>query len=127
MENLAKAKKQAEKLRREINRHDHLYYVLDNPEISDGEYDRLFRELLALEEKFPELAAADSPSMRVGGAVLAGFETVDHRIPMLSLENAFSDQELFDFEKRLIRYLNLEVEISYMAEPKLDGLAVELV
>ncbi|MFO7605356.1 MAG: NAD-dependent DNA ligase LigA [Desulfurivibrionaceae bacterium] len=127
MENLAKAKKQAEKLRREINHHNHQYYVLDNPEISDGEYDRLFRELLALEEKFPELAAADSPSMRVGGAVLAGFETVDHRIPMLSLENAFSDQELFDFEKRLIRYLNLEVEISYMAEPKLDGLAVELV
>ncbi len=127
MENLAEAKKQAAELRREINRHDHQYYVLDNPEISDGEYDRLFRELLALEEKFPELAAADSPSMRVGGAVLAGFETVDHRIPMLSLENAFSDQELFDFEKKLIRYLNREDEIDYMAEPKLDGLAVELV
>ncbi|MDF1577750.1 MAG: NAD-dependent DNA ligase LigA [Desulfobulbales bacterium] len=125
--NQATAQRRLEELRREINRHDYLYYVLDNPEISDGEYDRLFRELLVLEEKFPELVTEDSPSMRVGGAVLAGFDTVEHRIPMLSLENAFTDQDLLDFEKRVIRYLHRDVEISYMAEPKLDGLAVELV
>lgn len=127
MDNLAEAKKQAEELRREIRRHDYLYYVLDNPQISDGEYDRLFRELLDLEKKFPELITEDSPSMRVGGAVLAGFETVPHRLPMLSLENAFSDRDLFDFEERLRRYLNRETAIDYIAEPKLDGLAVELV
>jgi DNA ligase (NAD+) len=127
MNDFAKAVKRLEELRRELNHHAYLYYVLDDPRISDGEYDRLFQELLTLEERFPELVTDDSPSLRVGGAVLAGFDTVAHRIQMLSLENAFNEEELLDFEKRLHRFLNREVEISYMAEPKLDGLAVELV
>ncbi|MCK4839957.1 MAG: NAD-dependent DNA ligase LigA, partial [Desulfobulbaceae bacterium] len=114
--------------RGQINYHAHLYYVLDDPQISDGEYDRLFQELQDLEEKFPELLTEDSPSLRVGGEILAGFDTVEHRIPMLSLGNAFNEQDLGDFEKRLCRFLKKDIlNSSYMAEPKLDGLAVELV
>lgn len=127
MEDVTLAKQRLTELRQQINHHAHLYYVLDNPQIADGEYDRLFQELLALEEKFPTLLTSDSPSLRVGGEVLAGFETVDHRIPMLSLGNAFNDQDLIDFEQRLRRFLNEDISLSYMAEPKLDGLAVELV
>jgi len=127
MDDIAEAKKRLEELRREIIHHDYQYYVLDDPQISDGEYDRLFQELLALEEEFPELVSEDSPSMRVGGTVLSGFETIEHRIPMLSLENAFKEQDLLDFEQRVYRYLKGEIKIDYMAEPKLDGLAVELV
>ncbi|MEN8136452.1 MAG: NAD-dependent DNA ligase LigA [Thermodesulfobacteriota bacterium] len=127
MEEFAIAQKRLAALRRQINRHAYFYYVLDDPQISDGEYDQLFQELLALEEKFPELVAEDSPSLRVGGGVQAGFDTAQHRIPMLSLGNAFSDQDLRDFEKRLCRFLKTDLQMSYMAEPKLDGLAVELV
>lgn len=127
MEELARARQRVAELRRQLDHHAHLYYVLDDPQIADGEYDRLFQELLSLEEEFPELLTPDSPSLRVGGTVLAGFTTVAHRLPMLSLENAFSDRDLGDFEKRLHRFLNAESQISYMAEPKLDGLAVELV
>ncbi|MBI4791463.1 MAG: NAD-dependent DNA ligase LigA [Deltaproteobacteria bacterium] len=114
-------------LREEITYHDHRYYVLDQPVIADAEYDRLFRELLALEEKFPELVTADSPSQRVGGAPLAKFATVPHSHAMLSLENAFSEAELRDFEERLRRFLKEAPQMTYVAEPKLDGLAVELV
>jgi DNA ligase (NAD+) len=114
-------------LREEIHFHAHRYYVLDNPVISDAEYDRLFQELLALEEEHPELATPDSPSQRVGGAPLAAFATVEHRAPMLSLENVFSAEELREFEERLKRYLASEEDLAYVAEPKLDGLAVELV
>jgi DNA ligase (NAD+) len=127
MDDFAAAQQRLAELRGQINKHAHLYYVMDDPQISDGEYDRLFQELLVLEEKFPELISPDSPSLRVGGAVLAGFATVEHRIPMLSLENAFNDQDLLDFEKRLRRFLHNDIPISYVAEPKLDGLAVELV
>lgn len=128
MEEFAAAQKRLAELRRQINYHAHLYYVLDDPQISDGEYDLLFQELLGLEEKFPELLTEDSPSLRVGGAILAGFDTVEHRLPMLSLGNAFNEQDLVDFEKRLCRFLQQDLlNSSYMAEPKLDGLAVELV
>ena len=98
----------------------------DSPHISDGEYDLLFRKLLALEETFPQLITADSPSRRVGGEVLDGFNTVEHQVPMLSLENAFNDQELFDFEERLLRFLKTDVTPGYIAEPKLDGLAIRI-
>jgi DNA ligase (NAD+) len=114
-------------LREEISYHDRRYYVLDQPVIADAEYDRLFRELLALEEKFPELVTADSPSQRVGGAPLEKFATVPHRHAMLSLENAFSEGELRDFAERLRRFLKDAPPMTYVAEPKLDGLAVELV
>jgi DNA ligase (NAD+) len=114
-------------LTRELNEHAYRYYVLDDPLISDGEYDRLFQELLKLEEAYPNLAAADSPTRRVGGAALDKFAQVEHRLPMLSLENGFSDQDLRDFSLRLERFLNEPVTTGFSAEPKLDGLAVELV
>ncbi|MGI6637876.1 MAG: NAD-dependent DNA ligase LigA [Desulfobulbus sp.] len=114
-------------LRRLLHRHAYNYYVLDNPVIADGEYDRLFQELLDLEARFPELVSQDSPSHRVGGAVLDGFQPVRHQRPMLSLENIFTSGELADFIGRLRRYLKWEKELACMVEPKLDGLAVELV
>ena len=121
-------KERLEELKQLLAEHAHHYYVLDNPQITDGEYDRLFQELLTIEQDHPQWVTADSPSQRVGGEPLEAFEQVDRRIPMLSLENAFTEQDLYDFEDRLLRYLLLENEqLSYMAEPKLDGLAVELV
>ncbi len=114
-------------LRQEINLHAHRYYVLDDPILADAEYDRLFQELVALEQQHPELITPDSPSQRVGGAVLAQFATVPHTVPMLSLENAFAAEELVDFEERLFRFLQNRAPIAYVTEPKLDGLAVELV
>ncbi len=116
-------------LRAEIRRHDHLYYVLDRPEITDAEYDALYRQLVKLEEEFPELVTPDSPTRRVGGAPLDKFEPVTHRIPMLSLGNAFTDSDIADFDARVKRVLGLSAgeEITYVCEPKLDGLAVELV
>lgn len=114
-------------LRQELNYHAHRYYVLDDPILADAEYDKLFQELLTLEQQHPELIAADSPSRRVGGAPLAQFATVAHTIPMLSLENAFTAEALVDFEERLLRFLQSRASISYMTEPKLDGLAVELI
>ncbi|HIJ89252.1 MAG: NAD-dependent DNA ligase LigA [Desulfobulbaceae bacterium] len=114
-------------LRRDLNLHAHRYYVLDAPILADAEYDRMFQELVALEQQHPELISPDSPSQRVGGSPLAQFETVAHTVPMLSLENAFGGDDLVDFEERLFRFLQSRTQISYMTEPKLDGLAVELV
>jgi DNA ligase (NAD+) len=115
------------KLREEIHYHAYRYYVLDDPVVSDAEYDRLFQELLTLEEEHPDLVTPDSPSQRVGGPPLPAFATVKHRLPMLSLENVFSPEELREFEERLKRYLATDEGFAYVAEPKLDGLAVELV
>jgi DNA ligase (NAD+) len=122
-----RAEKRLEELRREIQYHDYRYYVLDNPVIADAEYDRLYRELLDIEGRFPDLVTPDSPSRRVGGAPLSEFETVPHLHPMYSLDNIFSMEELEDFQKRIRRFLQFEGDILYVAEPKLDGLAVELV
>ena len=116
-----------EELRRRLNYHSYRYYVLDDPVIADGEYDRMFRELLELEERFPDLVTPDSPSRRVGGAVLDRFEEVAHVHPMLSLDNVFDEQELRGFEEKLLRFLKTGHSPRYSAEPKLDGLAVELV
>lgn len=120
-------KKRLAELREQLNLHAYRYYVLDSPLIADAEYDQLFQELLDLEAAHPELVTPDSPSQRVGGAPLTQFATVKHRVPMLSLENAFSDEELFDFEERMHRFLKSDAPLSYVAEPKLDGLAVEIV
>ncbi len=121
------AKRRIEELTRLLNEHAHRYYVLDDPIISDGEYDRIFQELLALEDAYPALAGKDSPTRRVGGAPLEKFDQVIHRLPMLSLENGFSDSDLESFSERIHRFLSQPVETGYSAEPKLDGLAVELV
>jgi DNA ligase (NAD+) len=114
-------------LREQINFHNYRYYILDDPEISDAEYDRLFRRLLAIEERHPELVVPESPSQRVGAPIEGGFKPFKHSTPMLSLENGFSDKEVKDFEDRVKRLLKSSKPISYTVEPKMDGLAVELV
>lgn len=118
------AKLEIEKLRNLINHHNYKYYVLDSPEISDAEYDSLIRKLEALEKAHPEFLTADSPTQRVGGAVLGGFQTVTHTIPLLSLSNAFSLEELDSFDRR-VKELTLNAP-KYTAELKIDGLAISL-
>ena len=115
----------AELLRKQIRRHDHLYYALDKPEISDHEYDKLFRELKELEEKHPELISPDSPTQRIGGKPLKSFKTITHRVPLLSLDNAMDLDELAAFDKRVEEGLSKE-NIEYCCEHKIDGLAVTL-
>ncbi|MBN2013247.1 NAD-dependent DNA ligase LigA [candidate division KSB1 bacterium] len=114
-------------LRNQLNYHAHRYYVLDDPEISDAEYDRLYYELLSLEQQHPHLVTPDSPTQRVGGAPLDVFNTISHSIPMLSLDNAFEDSDIIDFDARIKKLLETDADIEYVVEPKLDGLAVELV
>ncbi len=114
-----------EKLRDQIRYHNYRYYVLDDPEIPDAEYDRLMRELQELEAGHPELVTPDSPTQRVGAQALEGFGEVRHEVPMLSLENAFSDEELAEFDRRVRERLEVD-EVEYAAEPKLDGLAISL-
>ena len=121
------AAERLEGLREQIRLHAHRYYVLDDPIISDGEYDELFRQLLAIEARHPELVTADSPSHRVGGPPLAGFAQVRHATPMLSLDNIFAATEFTAFAERVQRFLRLDEPVRYVTEPKLDGLAVELV
>lgn len=122
---LAEARRRAERLRSELEHHNYRYYVLDDPEISDAEYDRLFRELQQLENDFPGLATADSPTRRVGGTALAAFGPVRHRVPMLSLNNAFSEADVAAFDRR-VREASGSAEVEYCAEPKFDGLAISL-
>ena len=114
-------------LKKTLHTHSYHYHVLDAPHISDGEYDQLFQELLQLEENFPDIITEDSPSLRIGGAVLDNFNQAEHRIPMLSLENAFDDDDILEFEQRILRFLHMQEPPSYMVEPKMDGLAVELI
>lgn len=114
-------------LRREINRHDHRYFVLDDPVISDTEYDRLMQELISIETRWPELAAPDSPTTRVGSAPLDRFEPVDHEPPMLSLDKGFSDADFRSFDQRVRKGLGVDAPVLYTTEPKIDGVAVELV
>jgi DNA ligase (NAD+) len=121
------AAKEVLELRRELDKHNYQYYVLDDPLISDAEYDRLFRRLVELEAEHPELAAADSPTRKVGAPPLEKFTTVAHTLPMLSLNNAMAEDELQEFEGRIQRFLKLSDTIEYAVEPKIDGLAVELV
>lgn len=116
-----------EQLTELLNYHSRQYYMLDQPEIPDAEYDRLFRELQALEAEHPELKKMDSPTQRVGGQALSSFSQVTHKIPMLSLGNVFDEQELADFYKRIKDRLKTEDEIEFTAEPKLDGLAISMV
>jgi DNA ligase (NAD+) len=117
---------QALGLRAQIARHDYRYYVLDAPDVPDAEYDRLMRELRALEEAHPELVTPDSPTQRVGGEASSAFSEIRHSVPMLSLENAFDDEEVGAFDRRVRERLGTEAAVSYFAEPKLDGLAVSL-
>ncbi|MFO1352522.1 MAG: NAD-dependent DNA ligase LigA [Gammaproteobacteria bacterium] len=115
----------AEQLRRAIAEHNYRYYVLDDPTVPDAEYDRLMRELQALEAAHPELVSADSPTQRVGAEPASAFAEVVHVSPMLSLDNAFADADITDFDRRIREHLEVE-SVEYSAEPKLDGLAVSL-
>lgn len=123
--------KQVEELRRELDRHNHLYYVLDQPEISDADYDRLFTELKQLEQRYPELQSPDSPTQRVGAEPLESFTQVRHPLPMLSLANARNEQELEDWHNRVDKLLvetGLKSEsAAFVVEPKIDGLAISLI
>ena len=119
--------KKIQSLRDQLNDHNYRYYVLDDPHISDSEYDQLFRQLQKLEEDHPKLVAPDSPTQRVGAEPLAAFGSITHRRPMLSLANAMDEGELRVFDERVKKGLDTTDDVEYMAEPKLDGLAVELI
>ena len=117
-------------LRKKIHYHNYRYYVLDEPEISDAEYDRLFNELEELESKYPELVTPDSPTQRVGAKPLEAFGTYKHSIPLLSLNSVYEEEEVKDFDERVRKFLGEAggaAAIEYVVEPKIDGLAMELI
>jgi DNA ligase (NAD+) len=114
----------ARELRAQIDHHNYRYHVLDDPEVSDAEYDRLLRELRALEEQYPDLITPDSPTQRVGAAPVSELDEVVHRTPMLSLDNAFTEEDLEAFDRRVRDRLENVERVEYCAEPKLDGLAI---
>src|SRR5689334_14033341 len=122
---LKEAESKHAELAAEIRRHDHAYYVLAQPSISDQDYDRLYRQLLDLEKEFPQLISSDSPSQRVGGQPLKAFKPVQHRMPMLSLDNTYSQEEMREFVNRVQRILPNE-KLDWVVEPKVDGLAINL-
>lgn len=128
MNNSGEIKLKIQELCNLIREHDYRYYILDNPIISDAEYDRLFRELKSLEAAYPELISPDSPTQRVGVTPQTAFQTVKHLVPMLSLENAFSEEEILRFEQRLKQLLDVDLQqkIAFSCEPKFDGIAVSL-
>lgn len=119
--------KKISSLRDDLHYHNYRYYVLDQPVISDAAYDTMIKELEELEKKYPELVTLDSPTQRVGAAPLDTFKRTEHRLPMFSLSNTYNTQEISDFDQRIRKLLGDEAEITYVIEPKLDGLAVELV
>jgi DNA ligase (NAD+) len=121
----AHIKAQVRQLQKLLNDHNYYYHVLDDPKISDAEYDRLMQELIHLETAYPDLVTPDSPTRRIGGAPLPAFEHAEHTVPMLSLDNAFSQQDILDFHARIQKNTG-QKEIWYTAEPKLDGVAIEL-
>jgi DNA ligase (NAD+) len=121
--NRAEAQKRIDELRRQIRHHDYLYYVLAQPEITDREYDKLYAELKELEEKFSDLVTPDSPTQRVGGAPLKEFKSVRHTVPMMSLDNTYSVEELREFDNRVRKLLPAE-QVEYVLEPKIDGVSV---
>ena len=125
-EDLAALRHETERLREELRHHNHRYYVLDDPTVADAEYDRLLSRLRELEAAHPDLLDPDSPTQRVGGAALAAFVAVRHELPMLSLDNVFSEEEFRGFDRRVRERLGEEGDIRYCCEPKLDGVALSL-
>ena len=121
----ATLRKRAEKLKELINYHNYRYYVLDSPEISDAEFDGLMADLQALERQHPELVTPDSPTQRVGAPPRKEFGEIRHEVPMLSLDNAFTEEAMREFDRRVRDRLGVEA-VEYVAEPKMDGLAVSL-
>ncbi len=123
---LAPIKKQIKQLREQLRHHAYQYYVLDEPHIADIEYDRLYQQLQQLEQQHPECITEDSPTQRVGAEPLATFEQITHQLPMLSLDNVFNEEALVAFNKRAQEWLHTDEVLTYVAEPKLDGLAISL-
>ena len=113
-----------QELRSQIDHHNYRYHVLDDPEVSDAQYDKLMNELKALEQQYPDLITPDSPTQRVGAAPVSELDEVVHTTPMLSLDNAFTEEDLVAFDRRVRDRLETQAQIDYSAEPKLDGLAV---
>ena len=118
-------KLQIQKLRKEIQHHDHLYYAQNNPQISDQDYDKLFTKLAELEKAHPQLITPDSPTQRVSGTPLAGFSQIEHKVPMLSIDNTYNESELIKFDQRVKKLLSSN-DFEYVIEPKIDGLAISL-
>ncbi|MGE8207721.1 NAD-dependent DNA ligase LigA [Heyndrickxia sp. NPDC080065] len=118
------AEKKVQELHNLLNQYNYEYHVLDHPSVPDSEYDRLMRELISIEEQYPDLISPESPTQRVGGEILSAFEKVEHRIPMLSLGNAFNEADLYDFDRRVKQVVGDDVE--YVCELKIDGLAISL-
>ncbi len=123
--NKNEVKKQIQKLRDELNYHNYMYYAENNPVISDYEYDMLLKKLEALESLFPDLITQDSPTQRIGDEPIKGFKTVEHKTPMLSLDNAYSYDELRDFDERVKK--NIDSVVEYVCEPKIDGVSIALI
>ena len=119
------ASRRASQLRQKLEHHNYRYHVLDDPVISDEEYDRMFRELVVLEQEYPQLAVSDSPTQRVGGEPQERFQKVEHHAPMLSLGNAFTEEELWAFHKRISKLLETD-NVDFATELKIDGLALAL-
>ncbi len=117
-------REEVERLREEINRHDYYYFVLDEPKISDREYDKLMQRLVEFEDEYPELITPNSPTQRVGGEAIDEFAKVEHRFPMLSLAKSFSQEELEDFDARIRK---VKEDVGYVAELKIDGLSASLI
>jgi len=126
-ENLKKIEADAEKRREELRRHDHAYYVLDRPKISDAEYDRLYRKLADLETQFPAIATPDSPTRRVGGKPVSSFDQVRHRVPMLSLDNTYSEEEVREWLERARRIIGEDRKVEFVVNPKIDGLSMSVI
>ncbi len=122
----AEAKKKVHELREKLSQHDHLYYGLAKPEISDQEYDKLYRELVDFEKKFTDLVTPESPTQRVGVELVGGFQTVKHQIPMLSLDNAFNENEVLEWDERLQKLIGT-MEHNFIVEPKVDGVSLSLI
>jgi len=122
----AEAKKLVLELREKILQHDYRYYVLAQPEVSDQEYDKLYRQLVDLEKHFPDLVSPESPTQRVGGQLVGGFQTVKHRVPMLSLDNTFNENEVLEWDDRLQKLLGV-IEHNFVVEPKVDGVSLSLI
>lgn len=124
--NTQTVQQQIEQLRQQLRHHEYLYHVLDQPQIPDSEYDRLLNQLKQFEGEHPELITPDSPTQRVGAKPLAGFQQITHELPMLSLDNAFSDEDFYAFERRIQERLGSDQPLTFCCEPKLDGLAVSI-
>jgi len=122
----SEAKKLIQNLREQINRHDFLYYVQAQPELSDSDYDRLYRQLVDLEKQFPDLVTAESPTQRVGVELVGGFQTVPHQVPMLSLDNTYNENEVLEWDDRLQKLIGT-MEHNFIVEPKVDGVSLSLI